>query len=65
MASSLTMKPFDYRQHKRLYHSLNTDKGLTVDIEFEGNKLKEEYLTDMKAYIQKYHKQQDLMRAQT
>ena len=43
MAPSLTVKPLDYRQHKRLYHSLKTDKSLTVDIEFEGEKLKEEY----------------------
>ena len=26
-----------------MYHSLKTDKSLTVDIEFEGGKLKEEY----------------------
>ena len=32
MATSLTVKPLDYRQHKRLYHSLKTDKGMTVDI---------------------------------
>ena len=32
MAPSFTVKPLDYRQHKRLYHSLKTDKGLTVDI---------------------------------
>ena len=25
-----------------MYHSLKTDKGLTIDIEFEGDKLKEE-----------------------
>ena len=43
MVPSLTMKPLDYRQHKRLYHSVKTDKGLTVDVEFEGDKLKEEY----------------------
>ena len=43
MAPSLTEKPLDYRQHKRLYHNLKTNKGLTVDIEFEGDKLKEEY----------------------
>ena len=43
MAPSLGVQPLDYRQHKRLYHSLKTDKGLTVDIEFEGDKLKEEY----------------------
>ena len=43
MAPSLTVKPSDYRQHKRLFKSLKTDKDLTVDIEFEGDKLKEEY----------------------
>ena len=43
MAPSLTEKPLDYRPHKRLYHSVKTDKGLRVDIEFEGDKLKEEY----------------------
>ena len=43
MAPSLTVKPLDYRQHKRLYHNLKTVKGLTVGIEFEGDKLKEEY----------------------
>ena len=43
MAPSLTTKPLDYQQHKRLYHSLKRDKGLTVDIEFEGDKMKEEY----------------------
>ena len=30
MAPSLTVKPLDYRQHKRLYHSLKTDNSLTV-----------------------------------
>ena len=40
MAPSLTLKPLGYRQHKRLYHSLKIDKGLTVDIDFEGDKLK-------------------------
>ena len=43
MTPSLTVKPLDYRQHKRLYHSLKTVKGLTVDIEFEGGRLKDEY----------------------
>ena len=43
MAPSLTVKPLDNRQHKRLYHGLETDKGLTVYIEFEGDRLKEEY----------------------
>ena len=40
----MTVKPLDYRQHKRLYHSLKTDKGLTVNIEFEGDQPKEENL---------------------
>ena len=48
MACSLTVKPLDYRQHKRLYNSLKTDKDLMVDIEFEGDRLKEEY-------FDKYH----------
>ena len=43
MAPSLTVKLFDYRQHKILYHSLTTDNSLTVDIEFGGDRLKEEY----------------------
>ena len=43
MTPSLTVKPLDYRQHKRLYDSLKTNKDLTVDIEFEGDRLKEEY----------------------
>ena len=40
MAPSLTVRPLDYRQHKRLYNGLKTDKNLTVDIEFEGDRLK-------------------------
>ena len=43
MAPNLTLKSLDYRQHKRLYHSLNADKDLTVDIEIEDEKLEEEY----------------------
>ena len=43
MSPCLTVKPLDYRQHKRFHHSLKTDKSLTLDIEFEGDKLKEEY----------------------
>ena len=43
VAPSLTVKPLYYRQHKRLCHNLKTDKGLTVDIELKGDKLKEEY----------------------
>ena len=35
MVPSLTVKPLDY--------SLKTDRGLTVDTEFEGDRLKEEY----------------------
>ena len=57
MAHSLTVKSLDYRQNKRLYQSMKTDKGLTVDIEFEGDKLKEEYFDRYDGiYIQKYHK---------
>ena len=44
MTPSLTVKPLDYRKHKRLYHSWKTDKSLRVDIEFEGDKSKEEYV---------------------
>ena len=47
MAPSLAIKPLDYRQHKRLYNSLKTDKDLTVDMEFEGDRLKEEYLVSI------------------
>ena len=43
MAPSLTVKPLDYRQHERSYHSLKIGKGLTVEIGFEGDKLKGEY----------------------
>ena len=42
MAPSLTVKPLDYRQTIRLHNNLKTDKDLTVDLEFEGDKLKEE-----------------------
>ena len=31
---SLTMRPLDYRRHKRLYNSLKTDEDLTSDIVF-------------------------------
>ena len=41
MAPSLTVKPLDYRRYKRVNNSLKKD--LTVDIEFEGDRLKEEY----------------------
>ena len=30
MIPSFTVKPLDYRQHKRLYHSLKTDKDLKL-----------------------------------
>ena len=39
----IPVKPLDYRQHKRLYHSLKTDKDLATDVVFEGDKLKDEY----------------------
>ena len=40
---SLPVKPLDYQQHKRLYHSLKTDKDLTTDVIFECDKLRDEY----------------------
>ena len=43
MISSLAVKPLDYQQHKRLYHSLKTDKGLMSDVIFEGDKVRGEY----------------------
>ena len=43
MIPSLTVKPLDYQQHKRLYHSLKTDKDLTSDLTFDVNKVKDEY----------------------
>ena len=43
MIPSWTMKPLDYQQHKRLHHSLKTDKDLTSDVIFEGDKVKDEY----------------------
>ena len=43
MALSLTVKPLDYRQHKRLYHSLISDKDLTEDVESEVDTLKDKY----------------------
>ena len=43
MTPSLTIKPLDYRQHKRLYNSLKIDKDLTTNVVFEGDKLKDEY----------------------
>ena len=43
MVPSLTVKPLDYQQHKRLYHSLKIDKDLTTDDIFEGDKIKDEY----------------------
>ena len=43
MIPSLTVKPLDYRKHKRLYNSLKTDKDLTSDVIFEGDKVKDVY----------------------
>ena len=43
MIPSLTVKPLDYWQYKRLYQSLKTDKDLTSDVIFEGDKVKDEY----------------------
>ena len=43
MIPSLTVKPLDYWQHKRLHNSLKTDKDLTCDVIFEGDKVGDEY----------------------
>ena len=43
MIPSLTVKPLDYQQHKRLYQSLKTDKDVTSDVTFEGDKVNDEY----------------------
>ena len=43
MIPSLTVKLLDYRQHNRLYHSLKTNKDLTTDVIFEGDKVKDQY----------------------
>ena len=40
MNSSVTVKPLDYRQHKRLYNSLKIDKDLTSDIILKGDKVR-------------------------
>ena len=40
---SLTMKPLDYQQHKRLYHSLKINNDLTTGVTFEGGKVSDEY----------------------
>ena len=43
MTPSLTVKALDYRKHKRLYNRLKTDKDLTSDVIFEGDKAKDIY----------------------
>ena len=43
MIPSLTVKPLDYQQHKRLYNSLKIDKDLTSDMICEGDKVGDEY----------------------
>ena len=43
MIPSLTVNPLGYWEHKRLYHSLKTNKVLTSDVLFEGNKVRDEY----------------------
>ena len=40
MIPSLTVKPLDYGKHKILYNSLKTDKDLTSDVIYEGDKVK-------------------------
>ena len=61
----LTVKPLDYWQHKWLYNSLKIDKDLTSDVIFESDKVGDEYLRGMMVSMQKYLKQQELMKAQT
>ena len=43
MIPSLTVKPLDYKQHKRLYNSLKTDKDLIYGVILEGDKIRHEY----------------------
>ena len=43
MIPSLTVKPLDYQQHKRLYHSLKSDKDLTIEVMFEVDRVRDEY----------------------
>ena len=43
MNLSLTVRPLYYRKHKRLYNSLKTDKDLTSDVIFEGDKVRDVY----------------------
>ena len=62
MILRLTVKPLDYQQHKRLYHSFKTDKDLTSDVIFEGDKVRINILTCMIVYTQRYHRQQDLIK---
>ena len=40
---SVTVRPLDYGNHKRLYNSLKTDTDLTSDAIFEGDKVKDVY----------------------
>ena len=48
MTPSLMVKPLDYRQHKNYIHSLKIDKDLTAGVEFEGDKLEDEYFVKYK-----------------
>ena len=43
MIPNLTVKPLDYQHHTRLYHSLKTNKDLTSDVIFEGDKVRDEH----------------------
>ena len=43
MTPSLTMKPLDYRKHKRLYNSLKTETDLTSNVILEGDKVDDVY----------------------
>ena len=43
MTPNLTVKPLDYRKHKRLYNSLKSDKDLTSDVIFEAEIVEDVY----------------------
>ena len=64
MIPSLTVKPLDYRKHKRLYNSLKTDKDLTSKVIFEGDRVEEVYLDKYDESMQRHCRQLDLMKVQ-
>ena len=62
---SLMVRPLDDRKHKRLYNSFNIDEDLTADIIFEEDRVRDAFLTHMMVFMQKYHKQLNLMKVLT